>query len=105
MAKETFQKGSKPVIRVSFTDPDNDDAALDPTTVTIAIHAPEDAAGEATTYTYATDVEVEKESVGNYAFRLLLDQEGTYHWKWTGATSSKQVVLAGSCDSVQEVDF
>lgn len=102
MAKESFQKGSKPVIRVSFTDPDNDGAAIDPSTVSIRVKAPDDTVS---TFTYATDPEVEKESVGNYVFRLLLDQEGTYHWKWTGTTSNKQVVLVGSCDSEQGVDF
>lgn len=97
MAKATFETGTTLNLRVSFTDPDNGDEATDPTTVSIAVRTPADASP--TTYTYGTDAEVIKEAVGEYLFRLALTEIGTYRWKWTGATSTKSVVISEFCDS------
>lgn len=99
--KETFETGTVIKCRVAFTDPDNGDALIDPTTVTIAVKGPGDAT--ATTYTYGVDSEVEKESAGNYLFRLSLAAEGTHHWKWTGTTGSDGIAVVQSCDAEDSI--
>lgn len=102
MSKFSAALGSIVNVRVAFTDPDNADAAIDPTVVSITVKPPVSAAY---TKSYGLDPEVVKESVGNYLIRLTLAEEGTYRWRWTGSTATKAVVVPGSCESTQEHDF
>ena len=88
-------------VRVAFTNPDDLDAPIDPSTVSLSMKTP---AGVTTAYEYLTDIEVEQESVGNYLFLLTLGEEGTYRWTWTGSTPRRAVVIRGNCDSVGGLD-
>lgn len=100
--KLTAMPGSIVNVRVAFKDPDANNAAYDPPTVSIRLKRPD---STVSTFTYGTDVEVVKESAGHYLFRLSLALEGTYRWVWTGASPIKAVAIPGLCDSVQTVDF
>ena len=89
--------GSIVNVRMAFTDPDDNDADFDPSTVSIVMRTP---GLVSTTYTYGTDAEVVRESTGHYLFRLTLVEEGTYRWAWSGTSPTKAVVITGFCDSV-----
>ena len=98
--KLTAGIGSIVNVRMAFTDPDNDDAPYDPASVSIAMRTP---GLVRTEYTFGTDPEVEQESAGRYLLRLLLVEEGTYRWTWTGASPQKAVVVSGTCDAEEGV--
>ena len=102
MAKDRFQKGTTVNCRVTFTDPDNADTVVDPTSVTFKYQSPD---LTVTSYVFGTDAQVVKESVGKYLVRLLLDQEGTFRYRWVAATSTGGTVFNDSVDSEQQVDF
>lgn len=99
MAKQTFDKGEDIDIRVHFTNPDDNNADLDPTSLSLVIRAPD---AVVTTIPIGS---ITKESDGHYLYRLRLAQEGTYNWRWEAATPTKATVVIGSCDSKREVDF
>ena len=98
--KLTAGIGSIVNVRMAFTDPDDNDAAYDPATVSIRMRTP---GLVSTTYTFGTDEEVVQESDGHYLFRLTLEEEGTYRWTWTGSSPQKAVVTSGSCDAEEGV--
>lgn len=93
MARTEYEKGSSIKVFVDFTDPDNDDAPINPTTVTLDITAPDGTA-------VATAGSITNPSAGRHEYVLLLEQANTYRWKWTGTSGAKVVVVPGSCDSV-----
>lgn len=53
----------------------------DPTAVICKIKTP---GGTVTTYTYGTDPEIVKDSVGSYHLDHIATQEGTYKYRWEG---------------------
>lgn len=73
--------GDQVRMRVQFTDPNNVDAAIDPTTVTLKHKDP---SGNVTTLVYGTDVEVIKESTGTYYADITIDEAGQWSYKWFG---------------------
>jgi hypothetical protein len=94
MAKTEWTTGSSVYVTANFTDPRDADAPVDPTTVTLSIIAPGEAA-------VAADPEdITNPAVGTYEYVLLLAQQGTYRWKWTGTTGDKVIVIPGACDSL-----
>ena len=60
---------------------------VDPTTVVIRVMSP---SRVETTYTYGTDAEMTKSSVGDYAADITPDESGRWHFRWqttgTGTT-------------------
>jgi len=80
-----YYPGSPIRLTISFTD--ENDAGVDPTTVTFKTYSPE---GRTQTYVYGTDSEVGKSSVGNYYADVTPDEFGEwlYRWQTTGATTT-----------------
>lgn len=74
-------KGEGVWIRGSFTNPVSG-LPEDPTEVRVRYRAPSDAV--VTTKIYLTDVEVVKESDGNFALLLLADEPGLWRYRWEG---------------------
>lgn len=72
-------------LTIAFTDADG--AGVDPSTVLIKTYSP---TGTTTTYTYGTDSEVQKSSVGNYYADITPDAGGVWYYRWqttgTGTT-------------------
>ena len=94
MALHEFTTGSSVYVSAFFTDPLNDEAPIDPTTVTLVVTAPD---GSDTT---VAPGDIDHVGTGDYEYVLLLAQEGTYRWKFTGTLNSRVKVINGSCDSV-----
>jgi len=88
MSINTYDIGD--VARVSAAFTDVNDAAADPSTVSLAFKDPSE---NVTTYIYGTDAEVVKDSTGNYHVDIALDEAGTWHYRWvstgTGATAQE----------------
>ena len=98
--KLTAGMGSIVNVRMSFTDPDNNDAPFDPDTVTLRMREPDKTIN---VFVYGTDADLVRESAGKYLYRLLLLEEGTYRWTWWGDSPTKAVTVNGSCDAVEGV--
>lgn len=94
--KLTSTVGTIVNVRVAFTDPEDNDAPIDPDSVSLRMRTP---GLVSTDYVYGTDEEVVRESQGNYLFELPLAEEGTYRWQWAGSSPHKSVVLPGLCDA------
>lgn len=67
------------VVRCSVTFTDSVGAALDPTTVSCTVTAPETLP---VTYVYGTDVELVKDSVGNYHIDLTANTQGIWYYRF-----------------------
>ena len=72
------------LVRISGAFTDSDGVAQDPAAVFCAFETP---AGVETTYQYSVDVEVVKDSVGNYHLDVDADTTGVWYYRWysTGA--------------------
>ena len=76
----------------TFTDPDNSDAAIDPTAVFVAFTTP---TGVTTTYTYGTDAELTKASTGVYNANVDCTAAGRWLYRWY-STGTAQASEPGS---------
>lgn len=63
----------------TFTDPDNSDAAIDPTAVYCTVTDP---SGEETVYQYGVDSEVVKSSTGVYTMNVDVQSTGFWYYRW-----------------------
>ena len=61
----------------AWTDTDDDD--IDPIVVTFKFTDP---SRNTTSYTYITDPELNKESVGHYYVDISIDEAGTWYYRW-----------------------
>ena len=89
MTTQSYDIGDNRRFSVNFTDIDADDA--DPTVATIIIKQPD---GVDITYVYDTDVELVKDSVGNYHADFTFTQSGRHQVRFTGTgalTSAEQI--------------
>ena len=64
---------------VTFTDPLDSDAAVDPAAVYAAVRDP---SGAVTTYEYGVDSEAVKSATGVYYVDVTLTTSGRYHVRW-----------------------
>lgn len=78
MAFNTYNRGTKVRVSAPFTLVSSG-AALDPDVVKLSVKTP---AGVVTTYTYGTDAEVVRDSVGNYHADLEATESGTWYYRW-----------------------
>ena len=74
----SYPKGQAIKCTAEFKDGDTG-AYIDPTTV---MFRELDPSGNAADHVYGVDVNVVKESVGNYYYILTLDEAGTWHYRW-----------------------
>lgn len=65
---------------------------VDPTTVAIRVLSPSKVE---TTYTYGTDAEVTKSSVGDYAADITPDESGRWHFRWQTTGSGTTLAFEG----------
>lgn len=70
-------------VRMTANFKDDLGADIDPTTVVVSVAAPD---GTITSYTYGTDVEVVKDSVGNYSYEQTMTAEGSMQYRWVSTT-------------------
>lgn len=77
MAQNTYDVGD--LIRCSGAFTDADSAVLDPTAVLFKFKNP---AETTTTYTYGTDAELVKDSVGNYHVDIDTNAAGIWHYRF-----------------------
>ena len=91
---EVYNLGQKVRITAVFTDEDGE--AGDPSAVYAVVKEPGEAA---VTYTYGTDAEVVKDSVGNYHLDQALDRPGIWAARWYSTGN----VQAGSADTLIRV--
>jgi len=86
----TYTEGALVKVTAAFTDSNN--AAVDPTTVTLKWHRNKDAV---TTWTVTTG-QIVKDSVGNYHANLdTTDLTGPWSYEWEG-TGAAQAANAGT---------
>lgn len=84
MSTNVYQVGDKVRLSAAFTDIDGN--AQDPGGVEFKIRAPD---STVTTYTYGADVELVKDSTGNYHVDWLITAAGRYRWRMAGVTSGQ----------------
>src|SRR5678816_4032854 len=83
-----YEIGDAARLRASFRDANN--LPADPTTVELIVQAPNNTQ---TTYTY-DNLEIQRESIGEYFYDLLISQVGVYLYRYTG-TGAVQAVEEG----------
>lgn len=86
-----YDIGNKIRLTVTFTDPLNSDAAVDPTTVYCSVLSP---AEVKTDYEYGVDAEITKSSTGVYYIDLSLTADGYYYVRWWGKDASANPSVA-----------
>lgn len=105
MALERFNMGEVVKLTVTFKTPKTatpPNTLVDPATVTLTVRKPDKTTE---TVTYGVD-DIEKVSTGVYVYRIPLDQEGTFYWKWTGSNGGESAgVLTGVFDSMRAPNF
>lgn len=69
-------------VRLSVTF--NEGSNYDPALVVVKTCSP---TGVITTYTYATDAAVQKDTTGQYHIDILPAQTGTWYYRWEGTTN------------------
>jgi len=74
-----YDMGDLVRVTSTWTDPLNGDAAIDPTTVYLAVQEP---SGKTITYTYNVDVEVVRSSTGVYYSDISLGSAGPWYYRW-----------------------
>jgi len=79
-----YAVGTKIRLSAAFTDIDDD--AQDPGGVQFKMRDP---AGTVTTYLYGTDVELVRDSLGNYHVDWLIASAGRYRYRFAGVTSGQ----------------
>ena len=79
------------VVRFSalFTDPENNDAAIDPPAVQFKIRL---GTGTVTTYNYGTDNQLVKDGTGRYHVDISMDTAGTYYARFSSSGSYQAAV-------------
>ena len=70
----------------TFTDPNNSNAAVDPTVVKVSVRNP---ASTVTTYTYLTDAAVIKSATGIYYIDVDASSAGRWYYRWFSTGTGK----------------
>lgn len=83
---DTFALGQDVRVTAVFTDPDNDDAAVDPDVVKLSFKDP---AETVTTWTYDSDTELVRDSAGNYHALIDADAAGIWYYRWWSTGDGK----------------
>lgn len=88
MTINVYDVGDLVTVSGAFTDVAG--LPADPATVSLAFVDP---SGNVTTYLYLTDVQVVKDSTGNYHVDVNADEAGDWHYRWiaTGTGQGAQL--------------
>jgi hypothetical protein len=87
MNQNIYDRGDRIRIYTSTVFQDKDGTAFDPDTVTFLVKNP---AGTVANYIYGTDVEVIKETVGNYVLTIDLHDSGPWYYRIEGKSATGQ---------------
>ena len=92
-----YQNNTTARLSAEFTDQAG--SPVDPATVSVSVQPPRGATPLA--YRYGTDIEVVKDSTGNYHVDVLLDKSGIWWYRWQGTdtdqiAAEQSLVVAGS---------
>jgi hypothetical protein len=104
MAVTHFEMGGNVTLRGEFRTPKTaspPSQLIDPAAVTLTFQKPDKTS---VIRTYGID-DVTRVSAGIYTSIVVLDQEGTYHWRWRGANGAEAGVASGQFDSTRESNF
>ena len=77
MTINVYQKGD--LVRIEGVFTDTEGTLIDPNGVSLFVTNP---AGVTTEYIYGTDLELVKDSTGNYHVDVTADAPGQWLWKW-----------------------
>jgi len=86
-----YDIGNKIRITGTFTDPLDDDAAVDPATVYCSVCTP---SGVTTDYEYGVDDEITKSGTGVYYLDLPLTSDGYWYVRWWGLDTDDAQAVA-----------
>ena len=87
MTVPAYDLGDTRRLSAAFTIAGNSPAATDPTTLTFKMREPD---GTVTTYVEGTDVELVKDSTGNFHVDWLLAQAGKHYYRWIGTGAAAE---------------
>lgn len=106
MAIDHFEMGEDVTLKAEFRTPKDEippNTLTDPAIVTLTVKKPDNTV---VSLSYGVDASVVKVSTGVYKYVLVLDKEGTYHWRWRGVNGVASAgVFSGQLDSVREPNF
>lgn len=91
----TYDIGNNIRITATFTNPLNDDVAVDPVNVYCTVRSPE---GVTNDYKYGVDAKVTKASTGVYYIEVPLESNGMWYVRWWGVDLNGK---AAGADEVQ----
>lgn len=77
----TYDVGDKVRITGAWTDPNDSDAAIDPTTVSAAYKNP---SGVVLTKVYGSDADVVRSGTGSFYMDISITVSGEYWYRWIG---------------------
>jgi len=85
--------GNKRKLTAAFSDPDDSDAPVPPTSVYLDIRDPD---GEVTTYQYDVDDIILSPSIGSYTASISFDTPGNWFYRWysTNPAASKENMIS-----------
>lgn len=86
MARYIYETGSVTNIRIFFTDPDADDAPVDPFTVTLEVLSPLGVLSS------LDEDDLENPEIGTWYYPLELAEEGIYSYRWRGYNGPNKIV-------------
>lgn len=99
----THDLGDIVKVSATFTNPDNDDALLDPSVVKLSVKNP---SGTVTTYTYLDGVVIVRDSVGLYHALIDADEAGTWYYRWwstgTGQAAQEKQFNVNEAEAIEE---
>ena len=90
-------------VTATFTDPDDNDAPIDPEVVNVTFRDP---SGNITTWVYDTDEEVVRSAEGIYYADIDADEAGTWEYRWwstgSGQAAEAKKFKIRSTEAVEE---
>jgi len=87
-----FDIGKQVRLKGEFTDPNDSDAPIDPTTITVKYKQP---GGALVTHVFGVDAEVIKSGTGVYYEDVTLTASGNFTFKWFGTGNAVAAEEAG----------
>lgn len=80
-------------VRIAVNFQDDTQTDIDPSTVTFKAYSP---SGVTTTYVYATNAQLVRDSTGDYHVDFEPDESGRWFYRWTSTGSGTSVAIEGN---------
>lgn len=101
MATPTYQMGSNIDLLGNFWSDAAETIPVNPTSVSLVIQNPD----KTVTTVASGSPSITNPATGQFVYNLALSQIGTYSWRYTGASGTNVIVLAGQLISKQDPKF